>query len=92
MTVEEAIKEIKVFYDEPEEMLKKQFDHEMRVLIYAKKAAEAEGKTVPQILEEIAGQFCEHYCKYPDTWDIETEGCDLCESEICAECPINKLV
>lgn len=83
---------ITITRETPEDIHKKQFDHELRVLTYAKKAAEAEGKTVPQILEEIAGQFCDYYCKYPDSWDIETEGCDLCESEICIECPINKLV
>ena len=48
-------------------------------------------KTIPQRLEEIAAEFCDKYCKYPETWDEEKEGCELCESEACANCPINRL-
>ena len=50
-----------------------------------------EHKPVPKILEEIASEICEHYCKYPDIWDEEKEGCDLSESEFCQECPLSRL-
>lgn len=42
-------------------------------------------------LEQIAEDFCNNYCKYPDIWDEEKEGYELCESDICANCPISKL-
>ena len=51
----------------------------------------AEQKPVPKILEEIASEICERYCKYPDTWDEEKEGCDLSESDICKNCPLSLL-
>ena len=64
-----------------------------RLAAYAKLAVAAEEKkTISQKLEDIANDFCDNYCKYPEKWDEEKEGCELCESEICAECPINKLV
>lgn len=67
-------------------------NQEMRVAAYAKKTAEALNKKVPQILDEVAEEFCSSYCKYPDTWDEEKEGYELSESQICAECPVNKLI
>ena len=42
-------------------------------------------------LEEVANEFCNHYCKYPEQWDEEKEGMELCESEICEKCHCNKL-
>ena len=48
-------------------------------------------KTVSQILEEIAQSICDTRCKYPDIWDEEKEGCELCESEICKNCPLGRL-
>ena len=48
--------------------------------------------TLQELLEEVAGEFCENYCKYPDSWDEEKEGCELSESDICANCPITKLI
>lgn len=47
--------------------------------------------TIPRLLEMIACEFCDKYCKYPEQWDEEKEGCELCESEACAKCPINRL-
>ena len=41
--------------------------------------------------DEIATEICEHYCKYPHTYDEETEGIPLCESEICKNCPLTRL-
>ena len=42
-------------------------------------------------LEQIAEDFYNNYCKYPDIWDEEKEGYELSESDICATCPISKL-
>ena len=46
---------------------------------------------VTNIIESVVNEMCNHYCKYPDTWDEEKEGCELSESEVCANCPLNKL-
>ena len=51
-----------------------------------------EQKSVAEILQGIADDICDNYCKYPEQWDEEKEGCELCESQICANCPVNKLV
>lgn len=42
--------------------------------------------------EEIAEIMCSDYCRYPLDWDAEKEGCELFDSDVCAECPMNKLV
>ena len=42
-------------------------------------------------LEQIAEDFCNNYCKYPEIWDEEKEGCELSESDICANCPISRI-
>ena len=41
--------------------------------------------------DEIAAEICEKYCKYPDEYDEEKEGVPLCDSEICKNCPLNKI-
>ena len=48
-------------------------------------------KTITEQLQEIAEDFCNNYCRHPDTWDEEAEGYELSESEICASCPIGRL-
>lgn len=48
-------------------------------------------KTIPQILEEVTEQICSRYCKWPELWDEEAEGIELSDSEICANCPLNRL-
>jgi hypothetical protein len=50
-----------------------------------------EQKTIPQLLEAIVEDMCHNYCKYPDNYDEEAEGIELSESEICANCPLNRL-
>jgi len=50
-----------------------------------------EDKTITKMLEEIADEICQNYCKWPDLWDEEKEGCDLSESEHCQNCPLNRL-
>ena len=47
--------------------------------------------TITEMLNDIAAQMCTHYCKWPDQWDEEKEGCELAESEICANCPMGKI-
>lgn len=51
-----------------------------------------EKDTVIDILHEVIEEVCNKYCKYPDTWDEEKEGCTLDKSEICENCPLNRLV
>lgn len=48
-------------------------------------------KTVSSIFLEIVENMCSNYCKYPDIWNEEKEGCELCDSDICANCPLSKL-
>ena len=56
-----------------------------------KKAAE-EGKalTITRQLEHIAEDICTNYCKYPLDWNEEKDG-PLCESSICAACPLSRI-
>ena len=42
-------------------------------------------------LEQIAEDFCNNYCKYPDIWYEEKEGIELSESDICANCPMSRI-
>ena len=46
---------------------------------------------VSSLLIEIADEICTNYCKYPDIWDEEAEGVELCESDICKNCPLSRL-
>ena len=48
-------------------------------------------ETVTALFEDIKTEMCEDYCRYPREWDGEAEGCELYESEICANCPLMKL-
>lgn len=50
-----------------------------------------EDMTLHEQLEDIATKICSHYCKYPDIWDEEKEGCELQDSEICKNCPLSEL-
>lgn len=47
--------------------------------------------TIPTILQNVTEEMCAHYCKYPDIWDTEAAGYELCESDICKSCPMNLL-
>ena len=44
-------------------------------------------KTIPQILEEVAEDMCDNYCKYPG----EYKDSDDMWNEVCDKCPLNKL-
>ena len=47
--------------------------------------------TVSEIIEEIKVAMCNDYCRFPNEFDEEKEGCELYESEICGNCPLNRL-
>jgi hypothetical protein len=47
--------------------------------------------TVTEIFEEIKTAMCNDYCRYPREWDEEEQGQELCDSEVCAACPLNRL-
>lgn len=46
-----------------------------------------EEKTVLEIMEDAASEFCEDYCRFPFMVEDEEE----LYSEHCDKCPINKL-
>ena len=47
---------------------------------------------IGQIIEEVKNEICDKYCKWPDIWDEEKEGCELSESDVCNyKCPLHKL-
>ena len=50
-----------------------------------------EQKSIAQMMQEIANEMCDKYCKYPDTWDEDKEGVPLCDSEHCRNCPLGRL-
>lgn len=50
-----------------------------------------EVKSITDILEDARNDMCTNYCKYPDTWDEEKEGIELMDSEVCINCPLNRL-
>lgn len=54
------------------------------------KQPEKQPERISTILEQIAIEICESRCKYPDIWDEEAMGMELCESEVCAHCPLNR--
>ena len=46
-------------------------------------------ENIIKTIEEVKAEFCDHYCKYPYTWDEEKEGMALADSEICRTCPMS---
>lgn len=49
-------------------------------------------RTIAQsTIEEVTADICERFCKYPETWEPESEGVELYEREICKNCPLNRL-
>lgn len=42
--------------------------------------------TVTEILENIASQICDDYCKYPNEMNTEEELYEICE-----DCPLGRL-
>ena len=46
--------------------------------------------TISEQLQEIVDMMCNDYCRYPREWNEEEQG-ELSESEICANCPLNRI-
>ena len=44
---------------------------------------------IKKITKEVKEDFCDNYCKYPSEWNPE-DG-ELSESDICRNCPLNRL-
>lgn len=51
-----------------------------------------EARSVTTLIEHVVEEMCDKYCKYPEQWDEEAEGVELSESDICKNCPLNRLV
>lgn len=49
-------------------------------------------KTIVQQMQDIVEEMCDKFCKWPEKWDEEMEECELSESTICKNCPLNKLI
>lgn len=51
----------------------------------------AEEKKISEILEDIASEMCDHYCKYPIEYKPEEhDGVEIFDSDICRNCPLVK--
>lgn len=51
----------------------------------------SEQMSITEIIEDVKADICNNYCKYPHIFDEESEGCELCESDICQNCPLGRL-
>ena len=49
-------------------------------------------KTIAQQIQEVVDEMCNNYCKYPCAWDEDEQGVPLEDSEVCANCPLSRLV
>ena len=47
--------------------------------------------SITEQIESVKADICNHYCKYPNEWDEKKEGIELCDSDICENCPLNRL-
>lgn len=51
-----------------------------------------ENKSARQIIEEVCEDICMNYCKWPDLWKPEEhDGAELCDSEHCQNCALERL-
>ena len=48
-------------------------------------------ENVRELIERACAEFCDKYCKWPDLFDEEAEGCPLEDSEHCRNCPTQRL-
>ena len=49
-------------------------------------------QSVMNIIHEVIEEMCDKYCKYPGEWNPEEhDGQELFDSEICQNCPLNRL-
>lgn len=51
----------------------------------------SEQMSITEIIDDVKADICNNYCKYPHIFDEESEGCELCESDICTNCPLGRL-
>ena len=60
-------------------------------------AMEEKKETVQQIMIKVIDEMCDNYCKYPDMYvskhpDTDEDLLeDLMYTEICSQCPLNRL-
>lgn len=54
-----------------------------------KKSKKSLTEIAEEMLEDIKAEICDTRCKWPEKWD-KGQG-ELCESEHCANCPLNRL-
>lgn len=48
-------------------------------------------KTVQQMIDEVCGEICDRYCKWPSVYENENADEDkLCEEQ-CERCPLMRL-
>ena len=53
--------------------------------------------TVAEIIEEVKIEMCNDYCRYPREYDPreydpeEHDGAELYDTDICRNCPLNRL-
>ena len=47
-------------------------------------------QTIPEIVEEVKIEICDHYCKWPILWDEEKEEKELIVAK-CIDCPLGRL-
>ena len=54
------------------------------------KSAEVPRKTITDILDQMATEFCDNYCKWPEKYTIEgIEHSARLYDEHCGDCPLN---
>lgn len=47
---------------------------------------------IEKLIDEVVETMCTEYCKYPENWKPEEhDDQELFESDICLNCPLNKL-
>ena len=48
-------------------------------------------ETVREQIQKVIDDMCSNYCKWPNEWNEEEQGMELCESDTCTNCPLNRL-
>lgn len=48
-------------------------------------------KSISEQIEDIKVEICDKYCHWAYVWNEEKEGIELCDSEHCRNCPLNRL-
>ncbi len=56
-----------------------------------KKLEERKQKTIPTLLDEIAHDICDNYCKFPDAYPWDDDSQERLWAEHCDNCPLNQL-